>query len=377
MAPGEWKGDFNTTMITIVSVVCFSWVPVVITISLYQHFRRRSRAKKDSANATADPEKAPPRKPYVPMKQPEYVPMPVVSRPDRAASIRTINSVSSWEPTRRDWRDTASNSYLPPRGSPADSLRASPRYASRTSFQINNAFYDTTPLPENAPDIKAAYAKSAAERSHRRSSEHRRSMEAGPSNPLQKQRSSHSTARSRPAAKLDSSSDGSPPLMPSLPPSVFRPQSGSEGEPTSDDNPPPMPPPPPSVLRPHPGPAGEPTSDESPPPMPKPPCAAARPLKGILVSRRDESPPPQMPPAPRSVSRPRGNATPADPRTRRPSLSSAPVAGKPAGATSSSPENPTEAPVAEAFASRVPRPRGSSLGCQTSPSSLQNGGGTS
>lgn len=350
MAPGEWKGDFNTTMITIVSVVCFSWVPVVITISLYQHFRRRSRAKKDSANATADPEKAPPRKPYVPMKQPEYVPMPVVSRPDRAASIRTINSVSSWEPTRRDWRDTASNSYLPPRGSPADSLRDSPRYASRTSFQINNAFYDTTPLPENAPDIKAAYAKSAAGRSHRRSSEHRRSMEAGPSNPLQKQRSSHSTARSRPAAKLDSSSDGSPPLMPSLPPSVLRPQSGSKGEPTSD---------------------------ESPPPMPKPPRAAARPLKGILVSRRDESPPPQMPPAPRSVSRPRGNATPADPRTRRPSLSSAPVAGKPAGATSSSPENPTEAPVAEAFASRVPRPRGSSLGCQTSPSSLQNGGGTS
>lgn len=361
MAPGEWKGDFNTTMIAIVSVVCFSWVPVVITISLYQHFRRRARAKKDSANATIDPEKAAPRKPYVPMKQPEYVPMPVVARPDRAASIRTINSVSSWEPARRDWRDTASNSYDPPRGSPADSLRAGPRYAGRTSFQINNAFYDTTPLPENAPTIKAAYAKSAAGRSHRRSSEHRRSTEAGPSNPLPNQPSSRSTARSRPAAKLDSSSDESPPLMPSLPPSALRPQPGSKGEATSDDRP---------------------------PPMPKPPRAAARPLKGILVSRRDESPPPPMPPVPRSVSRPRGNATPADPRTRRPSQgSSPPVAEAQAGSVTSPFEDPIEAPTTETpaaeapaagvFAPRVPQPRGSSLGSQTSPSSLQNGGGTS
>lgn len=378
MAPGEWKGDFNTTMIIIVSVVCFSWVPVVVTISLYQHFRRRSRANKDSANAAADLEKAPPRKPYVPMKQPEYVPMPVVPRPDRAASIRTINSASSWEPTRRDWRDSASNSYDPPRGSPADSLRASPRYASRTSFQINNAFYDTTPLPENAPSIKAAYAKSAAGRSHRRSSEHRRSMEqrrpteAGPSNAPQRQPSSRSTTRSRPAAKLDSSSDESPPLMPSLPPSARRPQQGPKQEPESDD---------------------------SAPPMPKPPRAAARPLKGILVSRRDESPPPPMPPAPRSVVRPRGNATPADPRTRRPSQSSSPpVAEAQAGAASPPSENlagapsaeapATEAasakvPAAEAFASRVPQPRGSSLRCQTSAYSLQNGaslpngGGTS
>jgi len=346
MAPGEWKGDINTTLIIIVAVVCFSWVPVVITVSLYQHYQARSRAKKDSANAAADLEKAPPRKPYVPMKQPEYVPMPVVARPERAASIRTLNSASSREPTRRDWRDSASISYEPPRGSPADSLRPSPRHGNRTSFQINNAFYDTTPLPENAPSIQAAYAKSEAGRSPRRSTEQRRSAE---------QRRSMEAVPSRPAAKLNSTPDESPPLMPSLPHSALHPQPGQKQEPASDGSPPPIPTPPRPAVRP--------------------------PLKGILVSRPAESPP-QMPPAPLSLSRPRGSATPADPRTRRPSWSSPPVAGAQTGAASPHSENPaealaTEALATEALASKVPQPEGSPLRSQTSVSSLQNGGGTS
>ncbi|KAK0746732.1 hypothetical protein B0T18DRAFT_158620 [Schizothecium vesticola] len=356
MAPGEWKGDANTTKVIIIMVVCWGWVPVIIAISLYRRCQARSRAKKDSANAAADLEKAPPRKPYVPMKQPEYVPMPVVARPERAASIRTFSSASSWEPAQRDWRDSASISYEPPRGSPADSLRPSPRHGSRTSFQINNAYYDTTPLPENAPSIQAAYAKSEAGRSQprsteqRRSAEQRRSMEAGPSNPPRGRPSARSTSRSRPAAKLNSTPDESPPRIPSLPPSALRPQPGQKQDPTSD---------------------------ESPPPMPVPPRPAARPpLKGILVSRPAESPP-QMPPAPRSVSRPRGNATPADPRTRRPSQSSPPVAEVQTGAASSPSENPTEATATEALASRVPQPEGGPLRSQTSRSSLQNGGGTS
>ncbi|KAK1831824.1 hypothetical protein QBC39DRAFT_330386 [Podospora conica] len=275
MAAEEWTGDFNTTMIIIVTVVCFSWVPIVIMVSLYQHCRARSRSKKEGAKDAADVEKAPPRKPYVPMKQPVYVPMPVVTKPDRTASLRTFNSVSSWEPIRRDWRDSASISYEPPHPSPAGSIRSrSKQPAGRNSFQINNAFYDTTPLPENAPSIKAA-----AERSSRSSTEQRRSMEGGHGNTPQKHRT---VSRNRSTPKVDSTADESLPEMPPLPRSALRTQPGPKLD----------------------------SSDEGPPPMPTPPRFAARPLKGILVSRSDETPP-QMPPAPRSVYRPQGNVTPA------------------------------------------------------------------
>lgn len=197
MAAGDWNGSFTIALVIIVGVVCFSWIPIVIGINLVRKSKAKFRAKKPDEEKPAVP---PPKPPYVQKPQPVFLDHSAnnsTKNLERTASTRTHNSAMSWDPVRR-WdtgasRDTTyveqsptpknnsmRSNFSRPMPSRANSTRsvasssssAGPSRTRRQSinlkagyevkpmaFQINDTYYDTTPLPDSTPPI-GAYAKS-------------------------------------------------------------------------------------------------------------------------------------------------------------------------------------------------------------------------
>ncbi|KAK0621671.1 hypothetical protein B0T17DRAFT_618092 [Bombardia bombarda] len=194
-----WNGNATLTIVIITLVICFSWVPIITVMSLYQHGRARIRAFFAARGWVA------------PIKEEEKVTqhpkMPEIQKPppifnnglarERSMLTRTYGSSMltndplrrwdtglSWDPIRR--YDAASvlsegpmaarnNSLrsnfsrpmqMAPMPSRASSIRSvstqgrsrRPSVSSMVgrppgAFQINTAYYDTTPLPTTSLNI--------------------------------------------------------------------------------------------------------------------------------------------------------------------------------------------------------------------------------
>jgi len=197
MAAGDWNGNLTVAVVIVIGVVCFSWVPILLVINCIRQFRAKFRAKKqDEENASAPP----PKPTYVQKPQPVFLNHSAnnsTNNLERIASIRTHNSTMSWEPVRK-WDTSGSrgatlvdppptprnnsvrSNFSRPMPSRANSIRSvasssssvgssRPRRQSINlragyevqpmAFQINDTYYDTTPLPENTPPI-GTYVKS-------------------------------------------------------------------------------------------------------------------------------------------------------------------------------------------------------------------------
>ncbi|KAK0620411.1 hypothetical protein B0T14DRAFT_231542 [Immersiella caudata] len=220
MADGAWQGNITLTLVIIALVICFAWIPVVAVISLFHNgrvrirrfFERRGwmRPAPDEEKRVAQQQKAP----WVQRPPPAY-PNPSSRALERTVSTRTHNSVASWDPIRR-WETGSSNDPQATRASPgrsspgrsnfsrpmpsrASSVRSmasnhQPSGQSRSrrpsnpgtagdlppvTFQINDAYYDTTPLPDRPPSSGAANIKPSASRSQSRASRPHSQASAG------------------------------------------------------------------------------------------------------------------------------------------------------------------------------------------------------
>ncbi|KAK4222240.1 hypothetical protein QBC38DRAFT_490375 [Podospora fimiseda] len=195
----EWHGNPGTTVLLIALVVCFGWIPVVILVSVYGCLRRKYGKPSISDNdkpATWHP------------KQPQLeTPSPIYHSTSTASSsydLKRWDSQASWDPIKPYDHDGGESIYggrpnsvrsnytarskLPSRSNSLRSVasyrsqqdppgshlahgpplavpqhgRASSRRGSTSSnqdgppvaFQINNTYYDTTPLPAMPPTPK-------------------------------------------------------------------------------------------------------------------------------------------------------------------------------------------------------------------------------
>ncbi|KAK5658277.1 hypothetical protein OQA88_2252 [Cercophora sp. LCS_1] len=197
---GEWNGNVTVTLVAIALVVCFGWIPVVALISIFHNGRAGLRASAERRGWVLPPPKEGTRiarqqkAPYIPRPQAALV-NPSPRNLERAMSTRSKHSFVSWDPVKR-WDTISSTEAGPKNESPrsnfsrpmppptrANSVRsAGPHPASGQgrgrrstvnmppdlppqAFQINDTYYDTTPLPKRPPSIAASYAKSAGSRS--------------------------------------------------------------------------------------------------------------------------------------------------------------------------------------------------------------------
>ncbi|KAK0641673.1 hypothetical protein B0T16DRAFT_393919 [Cercophora newfieldiana] len=224
MGTGEWQGNITLTLVIIALVICFAWIPVVAIISLFHNGRVRMRAfaeRRGWMQPPPDEEKRIAQQQKAPWVQ---RPPPAFPNPSPRAIERTVSSsrtrrdsTASWDPIRR-W-ETVSSSNDPPAARPSSAAAARSNFSrpmpSRASsvrsttsahhpsgqsrsrrpsthsappdmppvaFQINDTYYDTTPLPENRPSSGgSAYAKPNASRSQSRASRSHSQASAGSS----------------------------------------------------------------------------------------------------------------------------------------------------------------------------------------------------
>jgi len=213
----DWQGNVTATILIIALVVCFCWIPVVTVLSLVHNGKRRFRTvfeEKGWVKPDEDEQKRLARL----GKAPE-IKKPPPARLQHSPSLRTQPSASSynrlsrwnteasWDPIKRV--DTASTSgepvarnnslrsnysrahMVPSRPGSVRSVSTAhhpgPVHGGRTrrlsfnnglrptSFHVDNAYYDTTPLPRRSISHEQEYAKSASQsRSHSKEPHHRR-----------------------------------------------------------------------------------------------------------------------------------------------------------------------------------------------------------
>ncbi|KAK4454277.1 hypothetical protein QBC34DRAFT_156166 [Podospora aff. communis PSN243] len=220
MAEGGWQGNITVILIVIAVVICFAWIPVVAIISLFHNGRARIRKffeKLGWMRPAPDEEKRIARQQKAPwvQKPPPAYPNPSARALERTASTRTHHSVASWDPTRK-WETASSilndppaaakpslgrsgsgrsnfSRPMPSRASSVHSVASSVRSTASNHqssgqsrgrrlsapaapdlppliFQINDAYYDTTPLPDRPPSIGPSNVKLSASRSQSRAS---------------------------------------------------------------------------------------------------------------------------------------------------------------------------------------------------------------
>ncbi|KAK4175761.1 hypothetical protein QBC36DRAFT_291167 [Triangularia setosa] len=205
----EWNGDPTILIVVIACSVCFGWVPIITVVSIVRNCRARLRAKRGSNGTAADLEShggRPNSAPDIPKPLQTYNPTSTKGL-ERSASNRTRSSMdgydlkrvdtnSSWDPIRHSFnydneslwgRDGLSrhssrhrpvnvlshvhhNTPSPSRPSSIRSVTSSQRQQIRsrrgsrasnydnapTAFQINDTYYDTTPLPKVTRPVNTA-----------------------------------------------------------------------------------------------------------------------------------------------------------------------------------------------------------------------------
>ncbi|KAK4202414.1 hypothetical protein QBC40DRAFT_44143 [Triangularia verruculosa] len=210
----EWNGDPTTLIVIIACSVCFGWVPIVTVVSIVRNFRARARAKRGSNGSDSDIESQggrPSTAPDVPRPLQTYHPSSTKGL-ERSASSRTRSSTdgydlervdtnSSWDPIRHSFHyDNESlwggdglsrqntrhrpvhfpthvhnNTPSPSRPASIRSVASSHRQPSRSrrgsiasnydnapaAFQINDTYYDTTPLPTIPKAVNTAATASS------------------------------------------------------------------------------------------------------------------------------------------------------------------------------------------------------------------------
>ncbi|KAK0736214.1 hypothetical protein B0T21DRAFT_176510 [Apiosordaria backusii] len=196
----EWHGDPTTIIVAIACSVCFGWLPVAAVVSIVRNLRARARAKRGSNGSDSDIEShggRPAGAPDVPKPLQTYHPSSTKGL-ERSASSRTrrstdgydlkrVDTNSYWDPIRHSfhydneslWGEdglsrhnsrhrpvyfpTHVHNNMPSPSRPASirSAASSHRQQSRSrrgsiassydggpaAFQINDTYYDTTPLP--------------------------------------------------------------------------------------------------------------------------------------------------------------------------------------------------------------------------------------
>lgn len=216
----DWHGNVTVIIVAIALIICFGWLPVTVIISLIQNGKRRFRSvfeRRGWVTPVPDEEKRVAQQ----QKAPEIPkPQPVLTRSGSTHThgsastdhpIRRWDTGSSWDPIRR-W-DTSSTADPPARNnsmrsdfsrlavppmpmpSRASSIRSvatmhqgpgsiggrsrkgsvnsivsgSPRSG---GFQVETAYYDTTPLPQMPPAHVANLTRPISSRSRSSASSH-------------------------------------------------------------------------------------------------------------------------------------------------------------------------------------------------------------
>ncbi|KAK4677660.1 hypothetical protein QC764_0047120 [Podospora pseudoanserina] len=210
----EWNGDPTILIVVIACSVCFGWVPIITVVSIVRHCRARLRAKRGSNGTNSDAESQggrPSTAPDVPKPLQTYHPSSTKGL-ERSASSRTRSSAdgydlkrvdtnSSWNPIRHsfhydneslwggDGLSRSNSRHRPPyfpthvhnttpslsRPASIRSVASSHRQQSRSrrssmasnsdnapaAFQINDTYYDTTPLPNVTRTVNPVVASSS------------------------------------------------------------------------------------------------------------------------------------------------------------------------------------------------------------------------
>ncbi|KAK4185685.1 hypothetical protein QBC35DRAFT_297926 [Podospora australis] len=198
----EWHGNVHDTIVMIGMVCGFGWVPVVVAVSVARNIKKRFEAKRDQATAAhaaedeenrtgghpKQPELLTPTPTYQPGKQLERSMSTRTSNSDRSSAfdLKRWDTNGSWDPIRPFDFDTESfkgggdgltrnnttrttysrHRIVPPthHATPTSSRASSTRSVrsrrgstssmyggSPAAFQINDTYYDTTPLPTSTP----------------------------------------------------------------------------------------------------------------------------------------------------------------------------------------------------------------------------------
>ncbi|KAK4213066.1 hypothetical protein QBC37DRAFT_181132 [Rhypophila decipiens] len=148
----DWHGNVTTIVVVIAVVGCFSWIPVVLVVSLVQKGKRKLQT------TSGDEEKKNGQHP----KQPEIEkPPPVVPKGlERSASTWSHGTASTGDPLRR-WDTGSSWDPVKPPLKRWDSASTISPTAKQSSVRSNSNF-SRPPLPQMQPSSRPSSVRSVA-----------------------------------------------------------------------------------------------------------------------------------------------------------------------------------------------------------------------